>query len=75
MKGEFREYIYNCSQGFFVGFTSLRLGEYILNQETLNEYNDLISKTKEFFLNNGNEIPKENGKMTIEVSDEIDYHF
>jgi hypothetical protein len=110
MKGEYREYVYHCSQGLFIGFTTLRLEEYLVNPERIHQYNELIQYARDFFLNKGEYIsegevngfqmvadtrsnwtkPFEtkramkildyiedviNDRISIKVSDKIDYDF
>lgn len=110
MREEFGKYIYHCSLGLFVGFTTLSLKKYIQTEENIEQYNDLIVSTKSFFWAKGDFIPTEeltsfqtekstrtiwlepfetkraikildfiqdvvNDRITIKVSDEINYEF
>jgi hypothetical protein len=56
MDGEFKEYLYNCSQGLYVGFTTLNLGKYVLSDERVRQFNDLIESAKQYFLRKGDYI-------------------
>lgn len=56
---EFRKYIYHCSLGYFVGFTTLSLNKYIQTHENEKEFNSLIEDTKKFFSAKGDLIPAE----------------
>jgi len=57
LKKELREHSYNNSQGIFIGFMHLRLGEFLINQERKNLFNEIILKTKKFLSNKGEYIP------------------
>ena len=59
MKGEFREHIYNNSQGLFVGFMHLRLGEFLNSPSRKEAFKNCIERTKKFFFDKGEAIPIE----------------
>ena len=57
LKDELREHSYNNSPGIFIGFMHLRLGEFLINQERTNLFNEIILKTKKFFSSKDDYIP------------------
>ncbi|MGN6419501.1 MAG: hypothetical protein ACTHMC_18520 [Pseudobacter sp.] len=59
MKGEFRDHIYHCSQGLFVGFIDLSLDEYLVDDKRKSQMKICIEKTKTFFVSKGEFIPVE----------------
>jgi hypothetical protein len=57
IRGEYREYLYNCSQGIFVGFTDLRLGDYLINDQRIASFKNLLKQTEDYFIAKGYSIP------------------
>lgn len=57
MKGNFREHLFHCSQGVFIGFINLGLDEYLINDERKIQMKRCIEKTKTFFRSKGDTIP------------------
>jgi hypothetical protein len=59
LKNEYREVVFDNSQGIFIGFMNLRLDEFLINQERKNDLKEIISETINFFLNKGEYISVE----------------
>lgn len=57
LKVEFRDLIFNNSQGIFVGWMHLRLNKFLTNKSRVILFTEIISKTREFFLDKGEFIP------------------
>jgi hypothetical protein len=57
VKGEFREHIFDNSQGIFIGFMNLGLREYLINQERNNLFNEILFEVRCFFKKKGDFIP------------------
>jgi len=53
MQTEYKDYLYDCSQGLFVGFTTLRLSEYLSDPENTRPYTELIQYARIYFFNKG----------------------
>lgn len=51
---EFRDDLFNNSQGMFVGFMSLRLNDFIITPERKQLYADIINEAKKFVRERGN---------------------
>lgn len=56
---EFRDHLYNNSQGVFVGFMHLRLGDFLINDHRKQAVVDLVKETEKFFLKKGEYLDKD----------------
>jgi hypothetical protein len=56
-KGEYRAYLFYASQGYFVGFTTLRFDEHLVDDQRKNTFKKLLEKTKAFFTAKGEYLP------------------
>jgi hypothetical protein len=59
MKGNFRDHLFDNSQGIFVGFMHLDLETYLVDQVHIETFKKCIDKTKFFFLNKGDSLSTE----------------
>ncbi len=53
IKNDFRNHIYNCSQGIFIGFIDLHLDEFITNEVRKEMMNSIIDEVNKDFLMKG----------------------
>lgn len=59
MKDNFREHIFNNSQGIFVGFMHLKLDDFLTSDYRISSFVECIERTKKMFLRFGDLIPVE----------------
>ncbi|GAO42308.1 hypothetical protein [Flavihumibacter petaseus] len=56
LKGSIRDHIYYCSQGFFVGFLTIGMDDFIGNAEDIQKFDIVLKEVEAFFKSKGDVI-------------------
>jgi hypothetical protein len=59
VRNEFRKHLFDCSQGYFVGFMYLGFDDYFKNEGDMDVFKDVLVDTENFFRSKGESISVE----------------